>query len=558
MTTMTDRPDTSTPNLEPNNLESTHQIQNPILRGFNPDPSILRVGDDYYIATSTFEWFPGVQIHHSRDLVNWRVLSQPLSRVSQLDMRGNGDSGGIWAPCLSYSEGLFYLIYTDVKAFSMIAGFKDTHNFVVTSPSIEGPWSEPAHLNSSGFDPSLFHDSIELGGDGKKWFLNMVWDHRKGKNQFGGILLQEFDSISRTLVGPIKNIFHGTKLRVTEGSHIYKRDGWYYLLVAEGGTSYEHAVTLARSRKIDGPYEVHPQNPILTAWEKPELELQKTGHASWVETQNGEWYMAHLCGRPLEPIGNRGYCNLGRETALQKLEWGSDGWPRLAGGGNAPSSNVPAPKLSAHPWPLEPARDGFDSSTLGIHWQTLREPADSSWLSLTERSSHLRLRGRESPISVHHQSLVGRRLQAFHAEATTKLEFEPEHFQQMAGIAAYYDSKHWVYLRVSRDETLGKTLNILVTDAGAYSEPLEQDVQIPESGPIYLRVNFAKHTFQFSYSSDGVNWLEIGPAFESYKLSDDYCNGLAFTGTFIALCVQDLAGTKKHADFDFFEYHELD
>ena len=226
--------------------------------------------------------------------------------------------------------------------------------------------------------------------------------------------------------------------------------------------------------------------------------------------------------------------------------------------GNAPSTSVPAPKLAPHPWPLEPVRDDFDSSTLGIHWQTLREPADSSWLSLTERSGHLRLRGRESPISVHHQSLVGRRLQAFHAEATTKLEFEPEHFQQMAGLAAYYDSKHWVYLRVSRDETLGKTLNILVTDAGAYSEPLEQDVQIPESGPIYLRPNFAKHTFQFSYSSDGNNWLEIGPAFESYKLSDDYCNGLAFTGTFIALCVQDLAGTKKHADFDFFEYQELD
>lgn len=180
-TLLADRTDTT---LEPNNLEHTQQIQNPILRGFNPDPSILRVGDDYHIATSTFEWFPGVQIHHPRDLVNWRVLAQPLSRVSQLDMRGNGDSGGIWAPCLSYSDGLFYLIYTDVKTFSMIAGFKDTHNYLVTAEKIEGPWSEPAFLNSSGFDPSLFHDD-----DGKKWFLNMVWDHRMGKNQFGGILL---------------------------------------------------------------------------------------------------------------------------------------------------------------------------------------------------------------------------------------------------------------------------------------------------------------------------------------------------------------------------------
>ena len=146
------------------------KIINPILPGFNPDPSICRVGDDYFIATSTFEWYPGVQIHHSTDLVNWRLAVRPLDRAAQLDMRGNPDSCGVWAPCLSYADGLFWLVYTDVKRFD--GNFKDAHNYIVTAPAIEGPWSDPVYVNSSGFDPSLFHDD-----DGRKWFLNMLWNH---------------------------------------------------------------------------------------------------------------------------------------------------------------------------------------------------------------------------------------------------------------------------------------------------------------------------------------------------------------------------------------------
>jgi xylan 1,4-beta-xylosidase len=147
-------------------------IRNPILPGFNPDPSIVRVGDDYYIATSTFEWYPGVQIHQSSDLANWTLVTRPLNRKAQLDMRGNPDSCGVWAPCLSYADGLFWLVYTDVKRFD--GSFKDAHNYIVTAPAIEGPWSDPVYVNSSGFDPSLFHDD-----DGRKWFLQMQWNHRK-------------------------------------------------------------------------------------------------------------------------------------------------------------------------------------------------------------------------------------------------------------------------------------------------------------------------------------------------------------------------------------------
>ena len=528
-------------------------IENPILPGFNPDPSILRVGEDYFVATSTFEWFPGVQIHHSRDLVNWRLLTRPLDRLSQLDMRGNSNSGGIWAPCLTHDGSQFYLIYTDVKGWGVSEMFKDTHNYLVTAPSIEGPWSEPIYLNSSGFDPSLFHDA-----DGRKYLLNMLWDHRAQRNPFAGIVLQELDTSTHTLKGQVHNIFAGTELGVVEGAHLYQKDGWYYLLTAEGGTSYQHAASLARSRDLLGPYEVHPQNPLLTSLGHPEVLLQKAGHGSLVETQTHEWYLVHLCGRPLVPgVMDYGYCNLGRETGIQRLDWPKGGWPTLSGGGNNPFGKVAAPQLPAHPWPTPKARDDFDAPELALDWQSLRVPVDRSWLSLEQRPGFLRLMGRESPLSKHHQSLLARRLQAFDAEASTCLEFAPEHFQQMAGLIAYYDTQNWTYLRVSRDEVLGKTLNILCADAGVYFEPLEREISVEGWERVYLKLQFQRQTYRFGYSPDGVTWSWLEPKFESYKLSDDYCGGLAFTGTFIGLCAQDLSGTHLHADFDFFEYLEF-
>ena len=230
-------------------------IRNPILPGFNPDPSIVRVGDDYYIATSTFEWYPGVQIHHSRDLVNWRLLTRPLRRASQLNMLGDPDSCGVWAPCLTRSDGLFWLIYTDVKRYGRTtvggasgASLRDFHNYLVTCPSIDGEWSDPVYLNSSGFDPSLFHDD-----DGRKYLVNQLWDHRPGRNRFAGIVLQEYEHGSRQLIGERKNIFAGTSIGFTEAPHLYKRNGWYYLVTAEGGTGWGHAMTMARSRSLYRP-----------------------------------------------------------------------------------------------------------------------------------------------------------------------------------------------------------------------------------------------------------------------------------------------------------------
>jgi xylan 1,4-beta-xylosidase len=197
-------------------------IENPMLLGFNPDPSILRVGEDYYIATSTFEWWPGVQIHCSRDLRHWRLLIQPLERLSQLDLHGVSNSGGVWAPDLSHDGSRFHLVYTNVKYWAKDAPFSDTPNFLVTAERITGPWSDPVFLNSSGFDPSLFHDDTKRG-TGRKWLLNMRRDHRLNRNTFSGILLQEFDSERGALVGGSTLIFKGTSLGVTEGPHLYKR-----------------------------------------------------------------------------------------------------------------------------------------------------------------------------------------------------------------------------------------------------------------------------------------------------------------------------------------------
>ena len=230
-------------------------IRNPILPGFHPDPSICRVGEWYYLASSTFEWWPGVRLHRSQDLANWELIGGALNRRSQLDLRGNPDSGGVWAPCLSHADGRFWLVYTDVKRYGRTtvggasgASLRDFHNYLVTSEAIDGEWSDPVYLHSSGFDPALFHDD-----DGRKYLVNQLWDHRPGQNRFAGIVLQEYSVEERRLVGERVNIFGGTPLGLTEAPHLYKRNGYCYLLTAEGGTGWGHAVTMARSKALRGP-----------------------------------------------------------------------------------------------------------------------------------------------------------------------------------------------------------------------------------------------------------------------------------------------------------------
>jgi len=531
-------------------------IQNPILKGFNPDPSIVRVGDDYYIATSTFEWFPGVQIHHSRDLVNWRLLTRPLRRPSQLNMLGDPDSCGIWAPCLSHDGGQFTLIYTDVKRYGRTSvggasgtSLRDFHNYLVTAKAIDGEWSDPVYINSSGFDPSLFHDD-----DGRKWFLNMLWDHRPGNNRFAGIVAQEYSPKEKKLIGERVNIFKGTPLGLTEAPHLYKHDGWYYLLTAEGGTAWNHAVTMARSRSLLGPYELHPDATILSARNRPDALLQRAGHADLVETQSGETYMVYLCGRPLK---NRGRCTLGRETAIQKMQW-RDGWLYTEGEAGVPQLRTQAPNLKPHPFPPAPERDDFDSPKLAIDFQWLRTPYPETIFSLTARPGHLRLYGRETIGSLFTQSLVARRQQSHCYSAETCMDFEPAHFQQAAGLVCYYGGNKFHYFHVTHDDVHGKHIRVMsaLPDApvgDAFTPPIALPM-----GPIHLRVEVDEERLYFAYRLVGGTWQRLPQTFDASILSDEaQMPGTPnFTGAFVGMACQDMAGTAAPADFDWFSYRE--
>lgn len=532
-------------------------IQNPILPGFNPDPSICRVGADYFIATSTFEWYPGVQIHHSTDLATWRLVRRPLERASQLDMRGNPDSGGIWAPCLSYADGLFWLVYTDVKRLD--GSFKDTHNYIVTAPAVEGPWSDPVRINSSGFDPSLFHDE-----DGRKWFLNMLWNHvshgvggQPKSPSFAGILLQECDPVARALVGPVKNIFAGSPRGLVEGPHLFRRNGYYYLTTAEGGTGYDHAVTMARSRSIDGPYEMHPDVHLISSKEAPDAPLQRAGHGQVVETPSGEFYHTHLTARPLPGLRRS---PLGRETAIQKCVWREDGWLYLAQGGLVPAVEVPGP-ADAVPMPLQaaPGRRDFDDENLPPEFQWLRTPEPARLFSLAARPGHLRLFGRESLGSFFEQALVARRQEHFAFRAETSVTFDPEHFQQAAGLTLYYNRHKLHFLAVTHDARLGRVATIMSCPGdwpdAKLSFPLAGPVGLPGDGPVRLAADVDGARLRFSLDS-GEGWRPVGPDLDASIVSDEAGRGEhgSFTGAFVGMLAFDTSGAGLPADFDYFEY----
>jgi xylan 1,4-beta-xylosidase len=537
-------------------------IRNPILLGFNPDPSIVRVGDDYYIATSTFEWFPGVQIHHSRDLVHWRLLARPLTRASQLNMLGDPDSCGVWAPCLTHADGKFWLVYTDVKRYGRAsvsgasgASLRDFPNYLVTAERIDGEWSDAVYLNSSGFDPSLFHDD-----DGRKYLVNMLWDHRPGPNRFAGIVLQEYSASEGKLVGPRENIFAGTPLGFTEAPHLYKRNRWYYLLTAEGGTGWGHAVTMARSRNLRGPYELHPDTPILTSRLRPDIALQRAGHADLVETPQGETYMVYLCGRPLR---NRGRCTLGRETAIQKMIWGADDWLRTTDGTGLPQQETTAPNVPSHPFPARPARGDFDDPTLPIDFQWLRSPWPNELFSLSTRPGCLRLFGRESLGSLFKQSLVARRQEAHCCSASTVIEFEPEHFQQSAGLVCYYNSAKFHYLHLSHDDAHGKHLRVMTcTPDSPQADAFTPPIAIPSGPRVELRAEIDCERLLFGFRVEGrdTEWRWLPQLFDASILSDEATipGQPNFTGAFVGLACQDTSGAGRHADFDWFDYRDRD
>ncbi len=544
-------------------------IQNPILRGFHPDPSIIRVGEDYYIATSTFEWWPGVRLHHSRDLKNWEQIEYPLSRISQLDLRGVGASQGIWAPCLTYDQGTFYLVYTVVRSF--YCNMYDTENYLVTSDNIHGPWSEPVALNNFGFDPSLFHDE-----DGRKYMVSMVTDHRVPKKYAGRLVLQEYDPEKKAMTGPVRDIYRGEKIFL-EGPHIYKRQGWYYLFAADTGTGEGHGQSVLRSRDIWGPYEMLKENhgeqreeneafSILTSRHHEDILLQKSGHGDLVETPGGEWYMVHLCGRAFadrNPADAGRFPNsrrymMGRETAIQKILWREDGWPVLEAGGTTPQNEVPVPKevseevLCRKEAASPLVRDDFEEKALSLDYQSLRIPMDEHYLSLSARPGWLRMYGRSGLSSRFSQTLIARRMREYCMEASACVEFEPEVFKQMAGLIFLYDCDNYLYLHISRDEDVGKCITLLKAENKKY-EYLTDYIPVREKEALYLKMETRNAMTRFYYGYSEKGWQEIGPLINASFLSDEACGEGWFTGAMIGICCQDMTGFGRYADFDWFE-----
>ncbi|EGT3787209.1 TPA: glycoside hydrolase family 43 protein [Clostridioides difficile] len=538
-------------------------IKNPILPGFNPDPCICRKGDDYYLVVSSFEWFPGIPVYHSKDLKNWELYTHILTDETKIDLKKLPSSKGIWAPCLTYceEEDLFYIVYGIMN--SMNARYFDVDNYLITSKDIKGEWSEPVYLHSSGFDASIFHDD-----DGKKWIASLDWETREGYEKPGVICLVEYCTKKKEIVGYPKRIWSGgTDRGCIEAPHITKRGDYYYIMCAEGGTGYGHSVTMGRAKNIWGPYEKDSMNPIVTSipgdfyerhdpdhlkpkYYNPESKLQKSGHGSYIETTSGEVYLVHLTSRPFVPELR---CTLGRETAIQKMKWTKDNWLRMEDESNLAKEYVSESKLEEHLVSSIPSFDDFDSNELGLQYYAPRI-SPLSFADVKSRPGYVRIRGQESRTSLNKVSILARKLTSVYARITTKMEFYPEVHQHSAGLIMYYDNMNYINLRKYYSETLGQSaLSIIHLENGEKTEFLNTRIPIKDI-PIYLRLYIQGRKSYFEWSYDEKNYQRIGKVFDTTKFSDEYCKYGEFTGTFIGLTCADRVKHKQYADFDFFEY----
>lgn len=538
-------------------------LHNPILPGFNPDPCICRKGDDYYIAVSTFEWFPGIPVYHSKDMKNWELYTHVLTDDSKVDLKKLPSAKGIWAPCLTYceQEDLFYVVYGVMN--SMNARYFDVDNFVITAKNICGPWSEPVYLHSAGFDASILHDD-----DGRKYIVSLEWETREGYEKPGAICMVEYDPKAKEIIGYPKRIWNGgTDRGCIEGPHLTKRNGYYYIMSSEGGTGYNHCVTMGRSENVWGPYVGDPKNPIVTSnpavsyerhdpdhlkpkYYNPDTVLQKAGHGSYVETQLGEVYLVHLCSRPFAPELR---CTLGRETAIQKMNWTEDGWLRMEDGTNIAKEYCEESKLPAYPVAQIPDFDDFDGDELGNFYYSPRI-MPTSFADIKARKGWVRLRGQEARTSLNKASILARKLTSVYATVTTKMDFTPEVHQHSAGLILYYDNMNYINLRKYYSQTLGQSaISIIHLENGEKTEFLNTRIPVDDV-PIYLRLIIQGRQSQFYWSYDGENYTKIGIPFDTTKFSDEYCKYGEFTGTMVGITCADRVKHKHYADFDFFEY----
>jgi alpha-N-arabinofuranosidase len=511
--------------MDPADMSEPGVYTNPVIPGFYPDPSICRVGRDYYVATSSFEYFPGVPILHSTDLVHFEPIGYALTRESQLPLAGAGSSRGIFAPTLRHHRGTFYLVTTNVTKGG---------NFYVTSRDPRGLWSEPMWLDDpEGIDPSIFFDD-----DGTVYYT------REGDGERGGIYQTELDIATGRLLGPPKLVWSGTGGSWPEGPHLYKRNDHYYLLISEGGTGYEHMLTIARSHSPWGPFEPCPCNPILTHRTRRGHPIQATGHGDWVQTPEGHGFILFLGIRP--PDGK--HHHLGRETFLAKLAWTKEGWPVIGNDGTV-ELEMSAPGLPPRaPFEAPPRRDDFDRDELSLCYNFVRNPSPGSF-SLRERPGFLRLHGQRASLDdVGSPAFVGQRQQHFACRVGALCDFEPEREGVEAGLVVRAnEDNHYDLVIALVDGRRSARLRQRVDGVATLGKPRP----LP-AGPVELRVHATPDHYEFAICSPGRDPVTLGSA-PTAPLSSESAH--TFTGAYIGMFAFSSADeSAAPADFDWFEY----
>lgn len=419
-------------------------FSNPVIPGFYPDPSICRVGETFYLVSSSFEYFPGIPLFESSDLVQWKQIGHVLTRESQLDLRAAGPSQGIYAPTIRWHDGVFFVTATNVSGGG---------HFIVHTTDPYGPWSEPVWVDQDGIDPSLYFE------DGLTYFQSNVEPEPHGEHAVDpgfvrGIQQCVVDPFSGAKLCPTRFLWAGSGGRFPEAPHLFRRGASYYLLVAEGGTEAGHMVTIARAESPWGPFESNPANPILSH-RSLASPIQSTGHADFVELDDGTWWAVLLGTRP-----HKGRHHIGRETFLAPVSWDSEGWPRIGENGKVLAEHV-RPTL-AQTTPTSSGRDDFDEAELAVEWASLRRPIGSN-SSLTRRPGWLTLTGRSAHTGDPDLSFLGRRQQHVRFSASTLVEAQPASGE--VGLIARMDERHHYEMFVTerRDNGLWSTAGWLVT-----------------------------------------------------------------------------------------------
>jgi alpha-N-arabinofuranosidase len=502
-------------------------FQNPIIPGFGPDPSICRAGDDYYLVNSSFTWFPGIPIYHSKDLVNWELIGHGITRTEQLSFDGLEDKYGIWAPTIRYHKGTFYIATTNRKG---------GENFYITATNPAGEWSDPVWLKEAqGIDPSLFWDN-----DGKCYYTGNYWNFKGSWSGHCAIWGQELDLENRNLVGEMKVLSsgHANNAAYTEAPHIYKVDERYMLITAEGGTNENHAVSVHHSREVLGKYTSDRKNPVMTHRHLgKDYPIQAVGHADLVQTQNGDWWAIVLGKRVID-----GQIPLSRETFLCKVNI-ENGTPIFNPGYGKVLMEQERPQLPWSPMATDPLKDEFDSKNLSLKWHTVRTPSKEFYY-LKDEKLNLKLLPQVVD-SLTHSSILIQPTKHFKFSATTKLSFKAKNENEQAGLIIYRTNNSFYQLMKQKNRIV-----LIKKDNGKTEIVAEAEY---DKADVILNMEANNLDIQFRFGETPAHLTDIGETQSLIVISESQLN--KFNGTGVGMyATSNGLKSKNTAIYDWFEY----